>query len=95
MIDRITKNEERLDNINLSIRNLEDALNAFKSNKKDIVQLKKYYGSKSWFKDKENFEKGSIPKVKAGVLSEDSVWNTLDDIDELIKDMQKVIDEYK
>ena len=95
MVDRIVKNENRLDDINKVINELEKSLNEFKSKKKDINLLKKYYGSKSWFKDKEDYENNKIPKIKAGVLSEDAVWNTLDDINELMKEMKSIIDNYK
>ena len=87
MIDRINTNEERLDNILLSIKELNDALDKYELNKKDLALLKKYYGSKNWFKDKESYEKGDIKNIKAGVLSEDAVWNMLDEIDELKKRM--------
>lgn len=91
MINRIKKNEERLDNIIELTKRLEKDLEDFKSSKKDINLLKKYYGSKSWFKDKEDFETGKIKNIKAGVLSEDAVWNTLDDIDYLIKEMKEIV----
>ena len=94
MIDRISKNEERLDNITLSINELKQALYNFKSNKKDINILNKYYGSKNWFKDKELYENEKIPKIKAGVLSEDAVWNILEEVKELINDMKSVIEYY-
>ena len=91
MIDRITKNEERFDNVKSSVKNLEAALEEIKSNKENLRLLNKYYKSKNWIKDKAAYESGKIPKVKAGVLSEDGVWNTLEDIDYLLKDMEKVI----
>ena len=94
MIDRISKNEERLDNITLSINELKQALYNFKSNKKDINLLNKYYGSKNWFKDKELYENEKTPKIKAGVLSEDAVWNILEEVKELINDMKSVIEYY-
>ena len=95
MIERITKNEERLDNIEASIKELEQALNNFKKKKKDIYLLNKYYGSKIWFKDKDNFETHKITGVKAGVLSEDAVWNMNEEIKDLINDMQSMIEEFK
>jgi len=94
MIERITKNEERLDKIQDSIKSLQDSLEKFKNNKKDLYLLKKYYGSKNWFKDKETYENKKIPKIKAGVLSEDTVWNTLEDIDELCKEMKIIVKEF-
>ena len=95
MKERIEVNENRLDNINELIKRLESDLELFESNKKDINLLKRYYGSKSWFKDKEAFENKKISNVKAGVLSEDLVWNTLEDLDSLIERMRKITKAYK
>jgi hypothetical protein len=92
MKERIIKNEERLDSVLSSIKKLEDALNEFKSNKKNIDLLNKYYGSKNWFKDKEAFEKNEISNIKAGVLSEDAVWNMNEDITDLMKEMTKIVE---
>ena len=94
MIDRITKNEEILDSILLSIKTTKDAIEKFKNNEKNIKKINKYYGSKNWFKDKEAYEKKIIPQIKAGVLSEDTIWNMLDDIDDLIKEMKSIITIY-
>ena len=93
-IDRIRKNEERLDNINTCIKNVENALEKFKKNKKNINMLNKYYGSANWFKDKEAYEKNEIPRMKAGVLSEDAVWNMNDDIKELILEMKLIVNKF-
>ena len=90
MKERIIKNEERLDSVLSSIKNLEKALEEFKKNKRNIYLLNRYYGSNNWFKDKEAYENNKI-KVKAGVLSEDAVWNMLDNIDDLIIEMKKIV----
>ena len=90
MIDRISKNETRLDNILSSIKELENALAKFKANKKDLNLLNKYYGSKAWLEDKEAYENGKIPRIKAGVLSEDAVWNLNEEIEDLIKQMKEM-----
>ena len=95
MIERVTKNEDRLDNIVSCIRNLEKSLEDFNLKRKDINLLNKYYGSKNWFKDKEAYEKGKNSNLKAGVLSEDAVWNMNEDINELLISMQNIIDSYK
>ena len=94
-IDRISKNEERLNNINLSIKKIESALTDFKGNMKNIKLLNKYYSSKNWTKDKDDFEAKKIPTIKAGVLSEDAVWNMNEDIDDIIKEMESIIKEYR
>ena len=94
MIDRISKNEERLDNTISCINELKTSLEKFKSNKNNLSLLKKYYSSKNWFKDKEMYENNFL-SIKAGVLSEDAVWNMLDDLDELINDMKEVITDFE
>ena len=45
-VERIKKNEERLDRVCLSIKNLEEALDEFISNKKDLALLNKYFENK-------------------------------------------------
>ena len=95
VINRITINEKRFDIIQDNINRLDELLNSFKNNKKELDLLNKYYGSKTWFKDKDSFEKNIIPRIKAGVLSEDAIWNLNDDIKELISEMKKIIDIYE
>ncbi len=92
MLKRIQENEERLDKIIKNSRKLQEALDLFESNINDIFLLKKYYSSKKWIQDKENYEYGNIPKIKAGVLSEDAVWNLLDDITDIKVKMQNIIE---
>ena len=90
MLERIETNEQKLDKIILAIKELENALNTFENVKEDIIAVNMYYGSKEWFEDKEKFEKGKIERVKAGVLSEDAVWNTNEEIAELIGRMKNI-----
>ena len=52
MIERIKKNEKRLDEITDVIKMLDFYLNEFEKKEKDIQKLNHYYGSKNWFKDK-------------------------------------------
>ena len=56
--------------------------------------VSKYYGSNNWYKDKDSYEKGSVPKIKAGVLSEDAVWNMLEDINDLLNEMKIILKDY-
>lgn len=88
MKDRINKNEERINKLLTIIKELNNSLDKYESNKKDLSLLNKYYGSKNWFKDKEELEKGNIKNIKAGVLSEDAIWNMLEEIKELKKRMR-------
>ncbi len=84
-IERIKKNEERFNRLLKSVNNLEVAIKEFEEEKKELYLLKKYYGSKNWFKDKEDYENGKYKGINAGVLSEDGVWNLLDNIDDIKK----------
>ena len=89
--NRITENEELLDSINTTIVNTNKALEEFKTLKEKSALLNKYYGSKEWFKDKEDLESGKISNTKAGVLSEDAVWNMNEDLSDTIKEMKEII----
>ena len=59
--------------------------------KKNIEQLNRYYGSKNCFKDKEYFEKCKIKNIKAGVLSEDAVWNLDETVKDIFDRMKKIV----
>ncbi len=89
-IERIKINEERLDNILKSVKELELSLNKFKNQIKDINKLNKYYGSKIWFKDYDDYNNGRLSKIKAGVLSEDSIWNMNENVKELMIEMKNI-----
>jgi hypothetical protein len=83
-MNRIEKNEQKLDNLNATVSSLILQLENFEKLIPEYHELNKYYGSKNWFKDKKDFENCKIKNVKAGVLSEDAVWNLDENISELI-----------
>ena len=91
---RIEDNEKRLNKLNSIVRDLDKSLMEFKDNINEYKLLNKYYGSKRWFKDKNDFEKGKIKNIKAGVLSEDAIWNLDEDIRDIIKEMEELIKIY-
>lgn len=93
MINRINKNEERLDKILLNIKNIGEELDKFNLYIKEIKELNKYYGSNDWFDDRESYDNNKIPKIKAGVLSEDAIWNMNEEISYLIDTMKNTIKE--
>lgn len=90
IIKRIEENEEKLDKLSAIVSDLENALNEFEEAQKMLEELNNYYGSKDWFEDKETYEEGKIEKVKAGVLSEDAVWNLITDVKYLKEKMQEI-----
>lgn len=95
MKDRIRKNEEKLDRIIAVVASLEKALCDFENIKKDVIDINKYYGSNDWYNDKNLLEQGALVDVKAGVLSEDAVWNVDESIRELIERMVDISNYYK
>ena len=94
MNNRIIANEERFDKLLKCVKQMQVVLDNFDDAKNDLLLLSKYYNSKNWLKDKDTYE-SSKSKIKAGVLSEDGVWNMLSDIDEIIIDMKRIIDYYE
>lgn len=81
MKKRVLKYEELFNKIEKVVSNLERNLEEYNSIKRDIDKLNKYYGSKNWYKDIEEYD-GSY---NAGVLSEDGIWNLLERINDLKK----------
>jgi len=79
-IDRITRMEGLLDKSTEVIGRLEQALVDFNALSPDIAELEAYYTSPQWRKDFEADEAGKLPKdLKRGVLSEDGIWNVLEE----------------
>ena len=78
-IDRISHMEGLLDKSVEVIARLEQALEDFNALAPDIAELEAYYTSPQWRKDFEADEAGKLPKdLKRGVLSEDGIWNVLE-----------------
>lgn len=83
-IDRISRMEGLFDKSNEVIQKLETALEDFADLRPDIAELEAYYDSGDWRKDFEADEAGKLPKdLKRGVLSEDGLWNLLEEYREL------------
>lgn len=73
-ISRICEMERSYDKVS-------DALKAIEEAKDDIVRLRQYMDSGLWKEDFEADERGELPRdLKRGVLSEDGLWNLLEDL---------------
>ena len=89
-IERITHMESLLDKSTEVIGRLEQALEDFTALQTDIAELEAYYTSPQWRKDFEADEAGKLPKdLKRGVLSEDGIWNVLDDYKRLMETIKE------
>lgn len=85
-IQRIRKMERHLNRASAAIKKLSDALNKYEKAQKDIAELNQYYGSDEWKQDFSDDEAGRLPQdLKRGVLSEDGIWNVLEENQELRK----------
>lgn len=85
-VERIEKMEQRYEHALHAVRAMEDALGQYEAAQEDLRILNDYLGSKEWREDLAADEDGLLPAdLKRGVLSEDGIWNLLEDWRELEK----------
>lgn len=75
-IKRITEMEIALDECREVLDDMESALDRLEAVREKMSELFAYYGSEEWFEDR---ELKLPPDVKAGVLSEDLVYDAVTD----------------
>ena len=91
-IERITRMESLLDKGLEVVKRLEQAMDDFAALQPDIDELQAYYDSDDWRTDFEADEAGKLPKdLKRGVLSEDGVYDLLEDY-QCLKDQIRTIE---
>ena len=79
-IERIERMEQNLERATNALRVLNDALDEYEAVQDMLHELNSYYGSDTWKQDFSDDEQGRLPKdLKRGVLSEDAIWNVLED----------------
>jgi len=88
-IERIKQMEACLEYASAAVKELSVALEKYEEAREAIRTLDKYLGSRQWKQDCKADEEGKLPKeLKRGVLSEDGIWNVLEEsrrLDEIIK----------
>ncbi len=90
--ERIQKMEERLNRASQVVMKLSAALDDYVEMLEDIRALESYYGSEDWKKDLADDEAQRLPKnLKRGVLSEDAIWNLLEDHSDLKARMEECL----
>ena len=83
--------EQHLDKVQAAIKSLELAIEQYVEAQESIEKLKTYLSSKEWKKDFRDSEAGKLPDgLKCGVLSEDGIWNMLDDVNTLKMEMNQL-----
>ena len=84
LLSRVREMEERYDRLTRVITSMEDALAAYARVRPDLEALQEYLDSGQWKADFEADEAGEIPAgVKRGVLSEDGLYDLLEQADQL------------
>ena len=88
-IERIKQMEACLEQASAAVKELSSALEQYEEAREAIEKLDKYLGSKQWKQECKADEDGKLPKdLKRGVLSEDGIWNVLEEsrrLDELLR----------
>ena len=80
-IERIKAMEERFDALAAVVAQLDKATQAYEEALPLLEELTDYYSGGQWLADYEADEAGLLPHdLKRGVLSQDSLYNLLDDL---------------
>ena len=83
-MERIERMEQNLERVMHAAKGTNDALDENEAVQEALRELEAYYGSDMWKQDFEDDEQGMLPKnLKRGVLSEDAIWNVLEDRESL------------
>ncbi len=91
-IYRIKHMEEAFDISIDAVSSLIEALSKYDGALEKLKEVSDYYGSDEWLEDLEADENGLLPSdLKRGVLSEDGIYNMLEDNDELKIRMLRIL----
>ena len=95
--ERIQMMEQHLDRAQQAINQLEKALQDYLPVRESIMTVSQYFGNDDWNQDHDDDKAGLLPQdLKRGVLSEDGIWNLLqDNRDLMIRLFEMVTDEVK
>lgn len=82
--ERIIKMEKTMNRVSEAVHAVNKALEKFAALEEDIDTLNSYYMDGEWREDYEADEAGKIPKdLRRGVLSEDGLFDLLEETDRL------------
>lgn len=89
-VEKLNKMENSLDKSITKLKEFEKKLSEYESIQKDIKNISDYYGSEEWFSLLDEYEKGNLKDIKAGILSEDSAYDLIIDNKELAIKMLEI-----
>ena len=88
-VTRLNKYEKMLNNSIKTINRFKKEYIKYEKIQSSISSLAAYYQSEEWLNDFEDYENGNIDKsIPVGILSEDAIYNLLDENNELAKELQ-------
>ncbi|MBQ9677195.1 MAG: DUF4298 domain-containing protein [Prevotella sp.] len=91
-IERVKQMECCLDRASQAVIHLSAALDEYAEAQDALRHLSDYYGSDTWKHDFAADSEGRLPQdLKRGVLSEDAVWNLLEDVRDLKERMREMV----
>ena len=94
-IDNIKKMEVIFDKARKNIDDLTENLQQYHNLQGEIEELVSYYQSEQWMKDYTDDEEGKLPSdLKRGVLSQDGVYDLLNDEKEMIAELLETVKGY-
>ena len=98
-IERIRRMERQLDLASQAVEQLSAALDEYAGVQQALRDLSDYYASEDWKQDFAADQAGMLPDdLKRGVLSEDAVWNLLEetrDLNERIREIPEAAQNFK
>ena len=84
--------EQCLDRASVAVKQLSDALDQYVEAQEALQSLSDYYGSPQWKQDYADDEAGLFPQnLQRGVLSEDGIWNVLEENRKLMDRMRDIV----
>ena len=90
-IDRIREMEERMERVAQWVESLSTAMEEQRSIQSDVYELSAYYESELWMEDYEADEAGELPAdLNRGVLSEDGLYNLMEEYEELLEGLRSL-----
>lgn len=93
-LERITRMEGKLDAVIAAQEVFEKALEAYAQAQADVWELADYYASDTWLSDYDADAQGKLPAdLKRGVLSEDGLYNALEDNHDIALSMIEIATE--
>ncbi len=93
--ERIREMEGLMDRASAAVKDMDRALADFEAVRESVEALERYYASDEWMEDFEADEAGELPgDLKRGVLSEDGLFELLDEDKQLFVRMLKLCARY-